>query len=281
VSGVLDRQIPPVPNPVTGRARGLARQLKREIAEREAQIVAVFNSGRFYDILSDFMYKSGKGQQRALTRLKQIMPAKIELVRTRPNIIIWSVLACTEHLIADPIREGEVQDSVVMEHITTRMVNNRRFKATSGAWTIEIPDHALGRLYQRNPKAQGYDVLYQTHYTVLQTKAFKPLYRTQSVYIPTDGGLWAGHIIYAGTTVSQPDPNPELEAFLNGKHGGDGNNEVMCFFRARTYLDESMLAPNQEPAEQGNPCFGEGIMLPWPIRTVRIENNHVIATPKF
>jgi hypothetical protein len=160
--------------------------------------------------------------------------------------MLWTQLCCEKHLLKTPRTPGEAQDAVFLEFILFHFPNNNSnaMSVLSGVWTLEVPDHAMGRLFQRNPGVDGKAALYHAHAALLRTKFTKLPEPERDIYVEAPGGVFAGNII----------------------HGvNDDDKSRQTYFRARTFLTTDQLGPGQEPLPPGTPSWGQTMMLPGPL----------------
>jgi hypothetical protein len=141
-----------------------------------------------------------------------------------------------------------LQDSVQVHGITIGRLRKNAgvFDGGSyGFWHFEIPDHALGRLLQRDPVADVDQVLWAAHEASLQVHLDHAA--DQEFLLPAgSGGFVCGTV-----------------------NGLDENEEVFTFVRVRTCLSEDQLHEEQRFAAVGQELgtrLGDNVLLPIPLR---------------
>src|SRR5262245_44546769 len=101
--------MPPNSYPVSYEAKGLVRRFKADIARRSNRTHEMIGQRVFDELAQAFMFKSGKGRDRALARIRSLMPARFEYAKIKPRRLLFSQLCCTEHLMKKPRDPGEAQ----------------------------------------------------------------------------------------------------------------------------------------------------------------------------
>lgn len=146
-------------------------------------------------------------------------------------------------------RASFAQDCVTVDYVYIGCQDNL-ILVDGGFWTLEVPDHALGRAVGAGPLDE---LVYEAHATLLGLpdtvlklpNAFNP--RKPGLYIKAGDGCFAGH-------------------FLIGK---DPEGELMASFRVRTWLPREMLGADQvilsEKGAHGSRLY-DGILRPAPMR---------------
>jgi hypothetical protein len=123
-------------------------------------------------------------------------------------------------LFIDPIEPGLEQDGVMVDYVVAGDIGE--YSVATGAWTIQVYDHALGRLAERNPGVDLTAATLRAH-DYCRGAAMREIYRyimsKERFLVPIDGGAFVCHTL-AGT-----DPETDLK----GLH-------VM----ARTYLHDGL-----------------------------------------
>jgi hypothetical protein len=96
----------------------------------------------------------------------------------------------------------------------------------TGLWTLEVSDHALLRLCQRDPGADLDAVLLEAHRAILRAPATKEIGAKDEIYLmPAGSGVFLCQLHCA-----------------TDRHSGD----ICIRFRARTWLHRDQLGDNQE-----------------------------------
>jgi hypothetical protein len=139
-------------------------------------LIQIFESDAFGKITSDFTRKHGVGRQRALARLKNMLKkARFVEVRSEdPVHALWAVLEPSDSVIcAGPdVPPGLLQDCVVVANLIAGRLSRpdgtpHLGRCGPGLWALEVQDHALGRLLQRDPGADIDAVLWEAHTAAL------------------------------------------------------------------------------------------------------------------
>ena len=125
-------------------------------------------------IIKDFAYKGSLiGRQRALAKLSRVIGTAAHYEGAQLTgawaIAVWSRLQPRGPSINsdDP---GEQQDCIAIDYIVAGGFA-QEWGASSGRWSLDVSDHAMGRLLQRSPNADPEKVLYDAHHAVLRARA--------------------------------------------------------------------------------------------------------------
>jgi hypothetical protein len=230
-------------NPVSTEARIALRHFKIKVAQQSSRLHAILVSEECDALTQAFMFKSGAGRDRALARIKQLLPIKIE-AKIKPRRLFLTALRCMPPLLVIPRDPGETQDAVCLEFVLSYFPDSsKQMRTISSVWTMEIPDHAIGRLFQRNPGVDAEAALYRAHATLLRAKFTTIPENNRDIYVESLGGSFAGNMIY-------------------GRHP---SGDKWAYFRARTFLAADQLEPSQHALHAGTPSWGQTLLLPWPL----------------
>jgi hypothetical protein len=198
------------------------RTFKRHIAPAAAKVTRVSaDEPVLRPLVTDFLFKKKLGKARAMAKLKRILaPATFTVSE---GGLMWSWLEPRGPLLNSD-RPGEQQDCVLVNFGTTMRYG--RHAASMVAWSLELPDHSLGRLLQRSPHADLAEVLHQAHLEFLLADADQVCREDgQSFYLRAGQGLFICNAIYAKT--------PTGQKFIYG--------------RAQTWISKQQARPDQVP----------------------------------
>jgi len=127
-------------------------------------------------VIAGFVRKRSVGQQRAFKKLRQLLGpgAYLEGVRFHPiPIAVFSMLRPRDSITIDaPVDTGLMQDCVTMNYILAGELPEDRTSLTKvgvaeGYWTLEIPDHAIGRCIHRTGELPD-KIIYECHHNILK-----------------------------------------------------------------------------------------------------------------
>src|SRR5262249_29223509 len=170
--------------PISTEARAKVRAWKRKAIARFERIDAVIESAAFQKAGPDFTHKKGKGRLRALPKVKALL-AEAHFERAHledPAFALWSFLRPRNSVICpgEGVGPAKLQDCVTVDYVAIGHTWDHMRERVStgrsrGLWTLEIRDHALGRLAQRDPYVDFDEVIFKAHREVLRTRlvAFK------------------------------------------------------------------------------------------------------------
>jgi hypothetical protein len=242
--------------PIDTVSRGRLRLWKRAARQRYERVAQACQTDAFCVLIRDFYSKRGRGQQRALAKLKNTLK-EARFVQCRlesPAYALRAILKPRGSIICDVpgVDAGRLQDCVVVAGLPAGRLSlpdgTPHFGiAGPGIWTIEVQDHALGRLLQRDPGADIDAVLWGAHQTALNMHIDKPV--DTNFWLPTGNGGFVAQMV--GTRTQQND--------------GEFGFHVQC----RTWLHNDQLDKAKIPVATTNTFgerMGDNFLLPVPLR---------------
>jgi len=184
-------------------------------------------SNEYQKAAQDYCFKRGKGKQRALAKLRRLMHPAV-LLNTTPDdpVCVWAWLE-PSGAVLDTTDPGRSQNCVLTSFAIAGRTS-RCSAASNHGWTLEVPDHALGRLIERCRGADPAAALWQASNAFLNaglSEIVACLKNDQVFYLPAADGLFLCEAIAIND-----------DAF--GLH---------IYARARTRLATDMLQPEQTP----------------------------------
>jgi hypothetical protein len=233
---------------IDNEARGKLRVWKQQLARHYAMLEKRFRSEDILKTCVAFALRgSAIGRKRAFDKLsKAFTGCTLECVRLDgPNPwALWSVLKPRTSVA---VNEGPElsQDCVAVHFILAgKLPNDDAF--CSGMWTLEVPDHALGRLFQRSGGADPAACIMEAHHVLL---------RLRMKDVVTDGLTFS---VRAGPG-----------AFHSRLLVGTDDDDQGLIVSARTWVADGQLFDNQvvhvgegKPGER----LGDTYLLPLPLR---------------
>jgi hypothetical protein len=246
-------------------SRGLVRQWKTKLAHNYAifnRVFSVYGNGNLWAATEDFTQKhSVKGRRRALDKLiSSFGPgATLEQLRIegKSPLAVWSILRPRESVATNALPEsGMAQDGVCVNYILAGRIQGQPL-LNEGLWTLEIPDHALGRAVEISRK-QPDAIIADAHRNILalSTSAIRcgDCLDTDHHFLVKAGD--GGFICH-------------LQVFRH-----ESKWEFNTLVRTRTWLSNDMLGDDQvvlvgngAPGER----LGDSWLLPTPMRKVRSD----------
>lgn len=244
--------------------RGKLREWKRDLA-RQYRIFerAYANEGRLRSVVDDFVRRTSiAGRRRAFDKLrKMIGPAPVlEGVRFDGGhpLAVWSLLKPRDCVAVDaPIETGLCQNCVAVNYLLAGIIPARDDRlmhgVSEGLWTLEVPDHALGRAIERNGNRLPGDMIREAHHNLLRLRQDRVegqlILNARRQFLVRAG---------AGGFVCELRLGPDVTA----------NNELRVLAFAHTWLgadqihaDQVLLADDGEPGHR----LGDGPLLPLPL----------------
>lgn len=244
------------PTPISAEARGRLRIWKKHAAARYARFWAAYSDrATRHDVVDFVMRSSETGRARGFEKVRRRLhnTAFLEGVRTATDpIAVWSVIKAREAVAVEPDEPGFAQACVTMNYAVAGGPDKG---VAEGLWTIEVPDHALGRLLQRAPGLDIDAALRGAHFALLgAVQDSVPLARRDARFM-----VPAGPGVFMCSALSGPDIST----------GGQINVHI----HAHTWLHSDQLRDDQEAAlivaaGAGQPRLGQSWLLPFPLRRV-------------
>jgi hypothetical protein len=238
------------------QARGQLRHWKRRLAESYAIFRARYHDSESLAPLIEDMVKGSRAARRgALEKLTKAFGPGVRLesaqLKRGASIGVWSILKPRESVvdsipdsmnISESDRASLEQDCVCVNYIVAgRREHDGKFILGEGLWTLEVPDHALGRAVERSRLLHPETIIREAHATLLDLPASAP---TPSQYLKAGSGCFVGGLIL----------------------GDDVRIGASVHFRAKTWLANDMLGSDQIPLdEKGEPGkrLGDALLLPY------------------
>jgi hypothetical protein len=253
--------------PISAEARGQLRAWKAKATARfggEADQADYETNA----LIEEFVRRSSrKGRARVFEKIRRRFAGRgvLEGVRLdRHPIAVWSVVRPYGSINITKNRPPRLaQDCAVVDYLMVGMFPSPDGKITAGIrtglWTLEVPDHALGRLLDRSPGADLDEVLFDAHHAALsarldddQVRAALDDRHARSFMLPAGDGVFRCEIIRA------EDASQDLAL------------QVHLF--AHTWLHDDQLYDDQVPVlvagTEGN-RLGQSVLLPAPLREFR------------
>jgi hypothetical protein len=184
---------------------------------------------------------------------------------THPTAV-WSVIKAREAVAVEPDEPGFAQACVTINYAVAGGLDKG---VAEGLWTIEVPDHALGRLLQRAPGVDIDGALRGAHFALLgAVQDSLPLaHRDARFMVPAGPGVFMCSALHG----------PDIST------GGQINIHI----HAHTWLHSDQLRDDQEAAlivaaGACQPRLAQSWLLPFPLRRlVRADDRcvHVLTWP--
>ncbi len=202
------------------------RVFKRSLEGPAAAIQRAFdNSAGLKKLVSDYVCKRGTGRARALARLKAKF-AGAEFI-TSGDCFEARWLEPHGPLLSEPREPGETQDSV-LTHFALAGPAGRASSMLLHAWSIEVPDHCLGRLLQRSPEADLKKILFAAGLQFMHASASEVLDlidRNTTFYLGAEDGLFV----------------------CRGVKAQSDSGQRYVYGRAKTWISSELVRPDQLP----------------------------------
>jgi hypothetical protein len=240
--------------------RGRLRQWKKKLAQNYGIFDSAFKElqgGKLSPLVHDMVKCSRSGRKQAFEKInKALGPGvsleEVNLGRGSRSLAIWSILKSRNSVaISESERESLSQDCVTVNYV---LVGTNAVLVSEGLWTLEVPDHALGRAVERSRFLHPGTLIREAHLnllglpaTILNQKNFTD-HRSPGAYIKAGLGCFAGHFHFS-------------EDVSIG-------NQRSAFVRVKTWLDENQLSERQiilsEKGEEGQ-RLGDSWLRPRPL----------------
>jgi hypothetical protein len=220
---------------------------------------AYHDSRMLHPTLADMIRRSSlTGRQRAFAKLARSFGpgAVLEGLRLEDDpLAVWSIIKPREAVIVDaPPNSAKMQDCVTVNYILSGRLpeDNPRDGTKEGLWTLEIPDHALGRCMERS-RLMPTAIIREAHRNILRLRS--------EVVVPNN------MLDFDRQFLVQAGPGGFVCNLQSGLDQFD--DTINLYVRCSTWLAEEMLCDNQILlVDDGAPGFrlGDSWLLPAPLK---------------
>jgi hypothetical protein len=255
-------------------ARGRLRQWKQKLARDYAVFDNAYkhlSDGNLRSTVIDMVKCSRAGRKTAFEKIHRALGPgatleSVDLSKPRHSRAIWSILKPRDSVtieVPDTTTESEreslSQNCVTVNYVLIGCVTDPEPIKAEGLWTLEVPDHALGRAVAGSGFLHPGTIIRNAHLHLLDLPSTKVdlLQGEQSALIKAGTGCFAGKLCIS-------------EDVSLGGH-------LTAFVHVKTWLDAKQLHKDQiilnEKGEPGN-RLGDGVLLPRPlVRFKVVEGN--------
>jgi hypothetical protein len=249
---------------VRGKIRAWKNQLHRRYQGFDGTYRAVTPRSPLGLACVDFVKRnSDSGRQRALAKLRQAFEpaAKLETVRIEGKhpYAIWSILKPRDPVsINADDASGRNQFCVTLNYIMAGFLPVLgTINCAEGLWTLEIPDHALGRAVERSGMLQPETIIRDAHRNLLELPGQLVALNNGAIdpkrgfYVKAGAGAFRCNFVLA-EDVSIAE-------------------ELGCSIFTPTWIDNARLYEDQIPlCEKGESGqrLGDSWLLPMPLRWI-------------
>jgi hypothetical protein len=249
---------------VRGRLRQWKKKLVQDYAVFDRALETLSPNGKPGPLIVDMVKCTRAGRKQAFDKINKAFGPGVTLEsaslgKNNRSLAIWSILKPRSSVaiaVPEDISESEraslAQDCVTLNYIIVGCVADV-IQVAEGMWTLEVPDHALGRAVERSGFLHPGVLIREAHSTLLNLPeaVFKqPNFtdRTSSgAYIKAGPGCFAGYF-HVSEDVSRSGYSASV--------------------RVRTWLDEDQLFERQIVlCEKGKPGqrLGDSVLKPSPL----------------
>jgi hypothetical protein len=186
--------------------RGKVRLWKQKLARDFAIFDSAYHrlgAGDLRKLPLDLVLCSRCGRQRASEKINKLLGpgATLEAKHLNGTSVLWSIYKPSNNVILndDP---SFTQNCVTINYIIAGEVPGRMGGIVNGLWTLEVPDHALGRAVERSRSLHPGAIIREAHQNLLELPSNiiseRPNFLDHSlpgVYIKAGPGCFVGHLI--------------------------------------------------------------------------------------
>jgi hypothetical protein len=243
--------------PVSAEARGKWRQFRRHLAAECVQINSALGNARLRSLVSAYLRPGTVGREKIAHRMSTLFGPDARLEYRTRELLCWGFLKARLRVIInneddDP---GLGQDAVCLHYLLIgRLVEAEPGKCyrADGLWSLEVTEHAGGRLFEYNRGADPAAIIWEAHSRVLQVSAaaLAPccVDPARRFLLPAGGGWFLCQLV-SGEDMS-------------------ASGALSVHVRARTWLSQDMAINERAIVGPGPPGeqVGDGFLLPRPLR---------------
>lgn len=244
--------------------RGRLRQWKIALADRY-RIVDRCMAGHalIADIKALCARGSRTGRQRAFTRINHALTtagATLEGQRLdgKHPLAVWSILAPRDSVTVAPDDPSDAQNCVTVNYVLIGILDQGMAHRANGLWTLDIPDHALGRLLHRSASDPAASIA-AAHHAALRLR-YEDVIRGGKIDPDFQFLLPAGPGAFVCSLLIGPDISIDGQQLLR--------------LRVHTWLADDMLRDNQTSLIDDGAAghrLGDSWLLPAPLRRTVLE----------
>lgn len=254
--------------------RGQLRVWKQKLARDHAAFERVYRAlaGDLRDAPVDLVKRSSRaGRERALTKIQRALGPGVTLelahLEGKHPHAIFSILRPRDAVVIetpddmpDAERGSLMQDCVAVNYFVAGYIPGPPEQAggvAEGLWTLEVPDHALGRAVERSRFLHPGAIIREAHLNLLALPS--SVINQRALGDPDQ----RGELVKAGPGAFVAHMRAAPDVSLGDAYG--------VHVRVRTWLDDDMLHENQIPLrEKGEPGdqLGDGWLRPVPYRRI-------------
>jgi hypothetical protein len=256
-----------------GFAARSAALWKQALAKQYAAMEAASASPEMKGAIADMVMRGTRvGRDRALAKIGRLVGGgcaleQAQLDGKRPYAV-FSVLKPREGVVisegGEPVEAALAQDCVAVHYLAVGCMSGV-IGSAEGLWSIEVPDHALGRAVARSGFLHPGAIIREAHASLLSLPANVV---EQSAFDSKDG---RGALVKAGPGAFVAQIWAASDVSLGGAIG--------VHVRARTWLADDMLHEDQtllEPRD-GEARLGDVWLRPVPFRRIVREGDRLMS----
>lgn len=256
--------------------RGKLRMWKKKLAQN----FTIFNNffqqlqgGRLQSLGLDMVESAGLSRKKAYNQItKGFGPGIISksfFNKRNHSLAIWSIMTPRDPVIVqagndttESERASLLQDCVTVNYVLVGRIEDRLL-VCDGLWTLEVPDHALGRAVERSRLLQPEVLIREAHNNLLDLPmtAFEQIANTPAIYIKAGAGCFVGH--------------------FNIAEDVSIDHELTVSVRVKTWLSDKQLHEDQIAlTDKGKPGerLGDSWLKPRPLLRLEREGDKVGLT---
>jgi hypothetical protein len=254
------------------QTRGRLRLWKQGLAKQYAKIEYALDDPALSEAIADMVKRGSRtGKERALAKIQQRIGSACQLEIKQLDkwpYAVFSLLRPRGSVLIEedgkPTEGAMAQDCVTVNYIAVGCLPGK-IGIAEGLWSIEVPDHALGRAIERSEYLHPGVIVREAHrslmalpVSVIEHPSFSN-HEGRGALIKAGPGAFAAQI-WAAADVS-----------LGGAIG--------VHVRARTWLSDDQLHDDQtllEPGKEGE-RLGDVWLRPMPFRRIVREGGRLTA----
>jgi len=244
------------PLTISTEARGVVRRFKVKLETQHLAFHAKFRSREMNDVAEKYRRAGKTGRERAYKRLYEAFgEPSVQVGR----VSVWSYLRYRDAVLVAPKDPGQAQPAVVVNYLLAGWTDT----LSRGLWTLEVPEHALGRLAQRCPGIDLETTIMEAHGELLCGNIEVLPDPDRDIAVRAGPGIFIGQMVYARDFV-----------------GRDWKEGHLVYFRPRTWMHDDQIPEERryvmiKADPDAGRCLGAGPMLPVPLRELGFSKNSI------
>lgn len=239
-------------------ANGKLRRFRARVTTQANSIHQILSQPTLDKDIDNLIHRSSsRGRTRAAQRLRSFFPTAFGWSSIPEGLLGAYLDAPPKPIIETPADIGQTQNCVLISYL---ILGTKQQITATGLWTLEVPDHALRRAFERDPNGDVSKKIQEAHTALLHSPATNAPKLDTKFLIPTSGpgaflAEWIVGEMRYHTTSGLMDTDTRID------------KTSIVYARVRTWLHDDQLFESQTQsiircAKKGEPTLFEKLLVP-------------------